>query len=188
MMFNKINLWPLLAVPLFLLAGYFVAYGGTAKAMLEILNSFMRHIPGGPAYVIIIGCVVFAAMSSLSMAAVAGFSPIMLPMMAEMGYDKRFSIGLLVVSSTLGPIIPPSIMLIMYGVIAEQSIRDLYFAAFIPGFMIALLLFITVFIWSRRGSYKSQPAASWGERWMHIKKGWLVLFMPPAILIPIYAG
>jgi len=187
-MFNKVNMFVLLAVPFFLLAGYFIAYGGTAKALLAILNSFLRHIPGGPAYVIIVGCVIFAAMSSSSMAAVAGFAPIMLPMMAEMGYKRGFSIGLLLVSSTLGPLIPPSILLIMYGVIAEQSIRDLYLGAFIPGFAIAGLLFITVLILSLRGNYVKQPAASWGERLRAVRYGWWVMIMPPVVLVPIYAG
>jgi C4-dicarboxylate transporter DctM subunit len=187
-MFNQVDKFVLLAVPLFLMAGYFLAYGGTAKALLDFLNSFMRHIPGGPAYVIIVGCVVFAAMSSSAIAAVAGFAPIMLPMMAEMGYDRKFSMGLLICSATLGPMIPPSLLLIMYGVIAEQSIRDLFTAAFLPGLMVAGLLFATVLFWSFRGSYTRQPAASWGERWRAIQKGWPVLIMPPVVMAPIYLG
>jgi len=187
-MYNQVNAFILLSIPFFLLAGYFIAYGGAAKALLDILNSFMRHIPGGPAYVIIVGCVVFAAMSSSAMAAVAGFGPIMLPMMDEMGYDRKFSIGLLLCSSTLGPMIPPSLLLIMYGVIAEQSIRDLFTAAFLPGLMVAVLLAVTVFIWSLRGAYTRQPPAAWAERWRSIKTGWPVLIMPPIVLAPIYAG
>jgi C4-dicarboxylate transporter DctM subunit len=187
-MFGKVNMFVLLAVPLFLMAGYFVAYGGTAKALLGLLNAFMQHIPGGPAYAVIVGCVIFAAMSSSSMAAVAGFSPIMIPMMIEMGYDKKFSIGLLVCGATLGQLIPPSILLIIYGVIAEESIRDLYLGAFMPGFAIAFLLFVTVLIMSKRGSYQTKPAASWSERLHALRYGWWVVIMPPVVLVPIYAG
>ncbi|MFC2058606.1 TRAP transporter large permease [Chloroflexota bacterium] len=186
--FAKVNQFVLLAVPFFLLAGQLIAIGGSGKPLVTFLSSLMGHIPGGPAYVIIVACTIFAAMSSTSIAAIAAFGPVVIPMMLQMGYDKKFSIGLLIVASTLGPLIPPSIPLILYGVIAEQSVRVLYTAAFIPGLLLAFLLAVTVFFWARRGHYVRPPRASWAERWQEFKKAWPVLLMPVVVLIPIYAG
>jgi len=186
--FDKVSQFVLLAIPFFLLAGQLIAMGGAGKPLVNFLTALMGHIPGGPAYVIIIACTIFAAMSSSSMAAIAAFGPVVLPMMIQMGYDKKFSIGLLVVASTLGPLIPPSIPLILYGVIAEESVRTLYTAAFIPGLLLAFLLSVTVFFWARRGHYIKPPRASWAERWQAFKKAWPVLLMPVVVLVPIYAG
>ncbi|MFC1963027.1 TRAP transporter large permease [Chloroflexota bacterium] len=186
--FDKVNQFVLLAIPFFLLAGQLIAIGGAGKPLVKFLSALMGHIPGGPAYVIIVACTIFAAMSSTSIAAIAAFGPVVVPMMLQMGYGKKFSLGLLIVASTLGPLIPPSIPLILYGVIAEQSVRTLYTAAFIPGLLLAFLLSVTVFFWSRRGHYTKPPRSSWTERWQAFKEAWPVLLMPVVVLIPIYAG
>jgi len=186
--FSRIDGYLLLPVPFFLLSGQLMTYGGSARPLLKVLMSFMGHIPGGPAYVIIAACVIFAALSTGAMPAIAGFGPVVIPLMTKMGYDKRFAIGLLVASAALGGLIPPSVPLILYGYIAGESVRTLYSAAFIPGFFLAFLLCVTVFFWSRRGYYTRPPSATWGERWEALKKGWPVMLMPVVILVPLYAG
>jgi C4-dicarboxylate transporter DctM subunit len=187
-MFSKVNVISLVAVPLFVLCGELLARGGSAKPLIEFFNKFMGHIPGGPAYAVILACAVMASMSSIAMAAVAAFAPIVIPMMTEMGYSRRFSIGLLVTASTLGPLIPPSIPLILYGYITDTSVKDLYSAAFLPGALVAMLLAVTVFVYSRRGHYVPPPQASWKERWWAVRKAWPVLLMPIVVLAPIYLG
>ena len=199
-LFSQIDITQLLAIPLFLLAGEFLNRGGATKPLINLLLRFMGHLPGGPAYVVILGCAVIAAMSSSSMACVAGFAPIIVPMMTEMGYSKRFSIGLLVCSASLAPTIPPSIPLIIYSYVAQASlppemlmgvsisIKDLYAAAFVPGLMLALLLCLTVYFHSRRGHFKRLQPATWTERLQAIKSGWPVMLMPAAVLVPIYTG
>ncbi|MFC1963748.1 TRAP transporter large permease, partial [Chloroflexota bacterium] len=186
--FARISNVMLIAVPLFVLSGYFMSAGGIAKPLVDLLSSFMRHVPGGPAYVMIMACTLFAAMTSSSWAAIAAFGPLLVPVMVEMGYSRRFSIGLLLACGGLGPLIPPSVLLIIYGIIAGESVRLLYGAAFLPGLVIAALLALTVFIHSRRGHFTRLPAASWAERWQAFKKGWPLLLMPPAVLLPIYLG
>ncbi len=188
MTYNHINNVTLLSVPLFLLVGETLSRGGCAKPVVRLLISFMGHIPGGPAYVVIVACMIFAAMSSGGMAFIAGFGPLIIPMMMEMGYSKRFSIGLVVTAASLGVLIPPSIPLIVYGFVTETSVKDLYSAAFVPGGVLALLLALTVFFQTRRGHYQRLAPASWAERWAAFKEGWPALLMPPLIVIPIYTG
>ncbi|MFC1926449.1 TRAP transporter large permease [Chloroflexota bacterium] len=187
-MYDKVHILSLISVPLFIFSGQVLASGGAAKPLIDVLNKFMGHIPGGPAYAMIAGCVVFAAMSSTGLAAIAGFAPIMIPMMVAMGYSKRFAIGLLLAAASLGPTIPPSIPLILYGYVTETSVKDLYTAAFLPGLMIALFLAVIVFIYTRKGHYAPPPPASWQERWRAVKRGWPVMLMPIVVLAPIYLG
>jgi len=188
MMFDKVHITSLIAVPLFILAGQVLANGGAAKPLINVLNKLMGHVPGGPAYAMILGCVVFAAMSSTSFAAIGGFGPIMIPMMVQMGYSRRFAVGLLLAAASLGPTIPPSIPLILYGFVTETSVKSLYTAAFLPGVLLAGLLAVTVFFHTRRGHYTSPSPATWRERWQALWHGWPVLLMPVIVLVPIYVG
>ncbi len=142
--YEKVANVALIAVPLFILSGQLLALGGAARPLINLLTRFMGHIPGGPAYAVIVASVIFAAMSSSGLAALAGFAPIVIPMMLQMGYSRRFSVGLLMCSSALGPLIPPSTYLIIFGFMTETSVKDLYTAAFIPGLTLAVLLGITV--------------------------------------------
>lgn len=187
-MYNKLASFMLVAVPMFIFAGQLLAVSGIARPLIDLLSKFMGHIPGGPAYAVIIACVIFAAMSSSGLAALAGFAPIALPMLEKTGYSRKFAIGLLMCSSALGPLIPPSIYLIIFGNLTEQPVQDLWLAAFIPGFMLAGFLAITVFIHTRRGHYTPPPPATWGERWEALRRAWPILLLPVAILVPIYRG
>ncbi|MFC2058116.1 TRAP transporter large permease [Chloroflexota bacterium] len=187
-MFDKVHIVSLIAVPLFIFSGQVLSRGGAAKPMIEVLNKFMGHIPGGPAYAMIVGCALFAAMSSTPLAAIGGFGPIMIPMMTGMGYSRRFSFGLLLTAASLAVTIPPSIPLILYGYVTETSVRDLYTAGFLPGFMMAAFLALIVLIHTRRGHYTPPSPATWPERWQAVKSGWPVMLMPLVVLVPIYVG
>jgi len=187
-MYNKMHSVTLIAIPLFILAGEVLARGGGSPSLMRFLNSMMGHIPGGPAYVVIIACVLFAAMASGGQAFIAAFAPLMLPMMVGMGYSKKFSLGLMITAASIGSLIPPSISLIIYGFITETSVKDLYTAAFVPGLILAALLAITVFIYTRRGHYIQPPRASWQERRQALREAWPVMIMPLVVLVPIYLG
>ncbi|MFC2058317.1 TRAP transporter large permease, partial [Chloroflexota bacterium] len=188
LMYGKVSQLALIGVPMFILSGQLLAVGGASAPMVRVLNSFMGHIPGGPAYVLIVACTIFGAMSSSSMAAIAGFGPLLIPMMIQAGYSKRFALGLLLASVSLAPLIPPSIPLILFGFLTETSIRDLYMAGFIPGLLLTALLSVTVFIHTRGKHYTPPPKATWSERLQALKEAWPVLLMPPVILVPIYMG
>ncbi|MFC1963050.1 TRAP transporter large permease [Chloroflexota bacterium] len=188
LMYEKVSQIALVAVPLFILSGQILSVGGAARPLVRVLNSFLGHVPGGPAYVLILACTIFGAMSSSATAAIAGFGPLMIPMMIEAGYSKKFALGLLLAAVSLAPLIPPSIPLILFGFLTETSIRDLYLAGFLPGLLLTALLSITVFIHTRGKNYTPPPKANWSERWAALKEAWPVMLMPPIVLVPIYAG
>jgi len=178
----------LIAVPLFLLSGQLLARSGALTPLARLLTAFMGHIPGGPAYAVIIACVLFAAMSSSGMAGVAGFAPIVIPLMTGMGYSLSFAVGLLICASSLAGLIPPAILPIYYGYISDTSVITLWTAGIVPGLMIAFFLAVTVFVHTRRGHYARLPAASWRERWEALKGAWPLLLMPAVVLGPLYGG
>jgi len=178
----------LIAVPLFIFSGQILARSGALEPLARLLTAFMGHIPGGPAYAVIVACVAFAAMSSTGMAGVAGFAPIIIPLMTGMGYSLSFTVGLLIVSSSLAGLIPPAILPIYYGYISQTSVITLWTAGVMPGLMVAFFLGVIVFFQTRRGHYTRLPSANWRERAGAVKGVWPLLFMPLAVLGPLYAG
>ena len=112
----------------------------------------------------------------------------MIPLLMQLGYSKMFSVGLLLCASTLAQLIPPSIQLIFYGYIAQESVVDLWTAGVVPGIIVAIFLGITVLIYTRRGHYETMATMGWGERWQAAKESWPVILMATAVLTPIYAG
>lgn len=188
LMYTKSAQTSLLAVPLFMLAGQIIARAGVTKPLMDAMIKWVGHIPGGPAYAVIIAGAILAACSSSGMAALAGFGPVIIPMLIEMGYSKKFAIGTLIAASALGPLIPPSTYLIILGYFTETSVKDLYTAAIIPGLLLAGLLMATVFVHGLRGSYKRRPSASWRERWQSLWRCLPILVMPIIVLVPIYTG
>lgn len=178
----------LVSVPLFILSGQILAASGAVPPLIKLFNAFLGRLPGGPAYALILGCMLFGAMSSSALAAVAGFGPIVVPMLVQLGYSRMFAVGLLLAASTLAQLIPPSIQLIFYGFIAQESVLDLWTAGVVPGIIVAILLGVTVFVQTKRGHYETLPAADWGERWVALKQSWPVMLMVPIVLAPLYAG
>ncbi|OGO02029.1 MAG: hypothetical protein A2Y59_05420 [Chloroflexi bacterium RBG_13_52_14] len=178
----------LIAVPMFIFAGQILARCGAITPLARVMTAFMGHVPGGPAYAIIVGCVVFSAMSSTGMAGVAGFAPIVVPLMVGMGYSLSFAVGLLICSSSLAGLIPPAIFPIYYGYITNTSVVTLWTASIVPGIMIAFFLAVTVFVQTRRGHYKRLPAVSWKERLVALKGALPLLLMPAVVLGPLYGG
>jgi C4-dicarboxylate transporter DctM subunit len=165
-----------------------MARSGALTPLARLFTAFMGHIPGGPAYAVIIACIVFAAMSSTGMAGVAGFGPVIVPLMTGMGYSLSFTVGLLICASSLAGLIPPAIFPIYYGYISDTSVITLWTAGIVPGLMVAFFLAIIVFIQTRRGHYERLPAASWRERWEALKGAAPLLLMPAAVLGPLYGG
>lgn len=194
LMFDRISNVILLAVPLFLLIGNILAVGGAGPPLMKLMNAFMGHLPGGPAYAVIVANAVVAAMCATPIAGIAAFGPLMLPMLKELGYSERFAYGLIICSACLEPLIPPSIITIIYSYIATPYAREsvdvitLWTGSILPGVLLAFLLAATVYILTRRGHYKRLPPASWSERWQALKAGWSILLMPAVVLAPLYIG
>lgn len=186
--FTSMNSITLMAIPGFVLAGTIIAKGGIAKYLIESLKSWIGHISGGLSVVTIVACMFFAAISGSSPATAAAIGSIMIPAMVNAGYSKRYAMGLVASSGTLGILIPPSIPLIVYGVVTEQSIGALFMAGVIPGVGLTLCLIIYAIIYARIKGYGKLEKASWSERIQSSKKAVWGAFLPVLILGCIYSG
>ncbi|WP_246315785.1 TRAP transporter large permease [Paenibacillus foliorum] len=188
-MFTTIDGFTLLAVPLFIFAGLVMEYGGLSRRLINIAKSFVGHYYGGLASVSIVACAFFAALSGSGPATVAAIGGIMIPAMVKEKYDTGYSCGVVASAGTLGIIIPPSIPLVIYGIVANTSIAKLFIAGVIPGILIALALFALSYGIAKKRGYKgTQQKASWKERLQYINEGKFTLLMPVVVLGGIYGG
>lgn len=187
-MFTAMESFPLMAIPGFVLAGVILARGGLTKYLINALKAWIGHLPGGLAIVTVLTCMIFAAISGSSPATAAAVGAIMIPAMIENGYDKRYAMGIVAASGTLGMLIPPSIVLIMFGIIAEISIGKLFIAGVIPGIFLTGVLLTSAIFYARKNNYKSDTKASWEERKKHTAKAIWGILLPIIIMGSIYTG
>lgn len=175
----------LLAIPMFLLAGNIMTRGSIARRLIDLAISVTRPIPGGLAVATILSCAIFAAISGSSPVTLLAVGTILYPALLENGYSKRFALGALTSGGTLGIIIPPSIPLILYGIVTENSIADLFLAGIIPGLLIAGVLAFYSY-WSNR-NMASQPF-DMQEFTVALRKGGWSALLPVILLGGIYTG
>ncbi|GGA20103.1 TRAP transporter large permease [Psychrobacillus lasiicapitis] len=187
-MFTSVSSSALMAIPGFIFAGIIMSRGGISFALIEALKSWIGHFRGGLALVTISACMIFAAISGSSPATAAAIGAIMIPAMVEAGYSKRYSMGLVAAAGTLGILIPPSIPLIIYGVVSEQSIGDLFTAGILPGIFLGALLMISAIINARINKYDTLPKESMQERIRKSRKAIWGFILPILILGGIYTG
>jgi C4-dicarboxylate transporter, DctM subunit len=152
---------PLLAIPFFILAGALMTTGGVAKRMIAFANSLVGHFRGGLAMAALLACALFAAVSGSSPATVVAVGSIMIAGMARSGYTREFAAGLICNAGTLGILIPPSIVLVVYGAVTETSVGDLFIAGIVPGLLLTAMLMIVVAFLARRLDLPRQPRADW---------------------------
>ncbi|MEI3604390.1 TRAP transporter large permease subunit [Pseudogracilibacillus sp. SE30717A] len=187
-MFTAMESFPLLAIPGFVTAGVILARGGLTKYLINALEAWLGHLPGGLAIVTVLTCTIFAAISGSSPATAAAVGSIMIPAMVNNGYDKKYAMGLVAASGTLGMLIPPSIVLIMFGIIAEISIGKLFIAGVIPGIFLSGVLLASAIFYARKNNYKSMKKASWEEKKKHTFKAVWGMLLPIIIMGSIYTG
>lgn len=181
--------FPLMAIPFFILAGNLMSTGGVAKRLLEFASMLFGAITGGLAMVTTVSCMFFAAISGSAMATTSAIGSFMIPAMKEKGYDKGFSAALAAAAGTIGVIIPPSIPLVIYGVVTGTSISDLFIAGLIPGILMGLMLIITCYFLSKRNGYKG--TGEWPtvrQVWKSFKSAIWALLAPVVVLGGIYSG
>ena len=181
--------FPLMAIPLFILAGELMSAGGVSKRILNVCNVFFGRITGGLAIVTVIVCMFFAAVSGSGPATVAAVGSIVVPTMLEKGYSKSFTLALIATAGSIGVVIPPSIPMVIYGVSTSTSISGMFMAGFLPGILIGIGLIICCYFYckkqgwkgdDRRYTVKEKLAAVWDAKW--------ALINPVIILGGIYAG
>ncbi|MDU9003540.1 TRAP transporter large permease [Sedimentitalea todarodis] len=179
----------LLAVPLFLLMSNVLLKGGVGRDLFAAVQAWVGHWPGGLAVATILSCGIFAAISGSSVATAATIGTVAAPEMISRGYNKRFVYGLLAAGGTLGILIPPSIPLIIYGFVTEESVIALFMAGIGPGLgLIALFIVYSIFSARFLQDYTPVPAASWSERRSASLRALPSIALATVILGGIYSG
>ncbi|MDD4842868.1 MAG: TRAP transporter large permease [Anaerotignum sp.] len=188
-LFTGCDSFPIMAIPLFILAGELMGAGGVSKRILSVCNVFFGKITGGLAIVTVVVCMFFAAVSGSGPATVAAVGSMVVPTMLEKGYSKSFTLALVACAGSIGVIIPPSIPMVIYGVSTSTSISNLFLAGFLPGFLIGFALIFYCYFYAKKQGWKGDEkvyttkeklAAVWDAKW--------ALINPIIILGGIYAG
>lgn len=180
----------LLAVPFYILAGEIMNIAGITQRIFNFALALVGHIKGGLGHVNVLASMVFAGISGSASADAAGLGRIEIEAMRKEGYDMPFAAAITAASSTIGPIIPPSIHLIIYGAIAEVSVVDLFIAGIVPGILLGLALMLTIYIMASTGMTKCpvRTRKSWKNIWIAFREGFFSLLAPIIILGGILLG
>jgi C4-dicarboxylate transporter, DctM subunit len=179
----------IVAVPLFLLLASVLSVGKVGYHLFEFASSWVRHLPGGLGVATVFACAIFAAMCGSAVATVATIGLIAIPEMLSRGYKRELVFGTVAIGGVLGPLIPPSIYMILIGAITGDSVGKLFMAGMLPGIMLAVFFSLYIIVMSVRD--KSVPKfapATWKERWEAIKKASFGLLAPIIVLGGIYTG
>lgn len=160
---HTMKVYSLLAVPFFILAGAFMTTGGVARRMIDFATSLVGHFRGGLAMASVLACMLFAAVSGSSPATVVAVGSIVIGGMVKAGYSKKFAAGVICNAGTMGILIPPSIVMVVYAAATETSVGQLFMAGFIPGIMLTILMMIVIYFVARKQNMPRLPKASLGE-------------------------
>ena len=178
----------LLAIPFFMLAGEIMSAGGLSQKLIRVADVLVRHLPGGMGHVTVVSACIFSAISGSAPATTAAIGVIMIPAMVAKGYGRGFATALSVSAGVLGPLIPPSIAAVIWGVIAEQSIARLFMAGVGPGLLLAAGLMVITYFHARRHDIPREPRASAREIGTALREGGWALAAPVLVLGGIYGG
>lgn len=188
-MFEALNSFPLIAIPLFILAGGIMEKGGLSQRIVNIFMPLIGRAYGGLAVVTILACMFFAAISGSGPPTVAAIGSIMIPSMLRQGYSATFSGGVTASGGTLGILIPPSVPMIIYGVSSETSIPRLFAAGIVPGVVVGLMLTLTAYLLARRAGYRSADSRVDFRAFVTaLREGFWALLAPIIILGGIYTS
>jgi C4-dicarboxylate transporter, DctM subunit len=180
--------YTLLAIPFFILGGAFMTTGGVAKRMIRFANACIGHLRGGLAMASVMACMLFAAVSGSSPATVVAVGSIVIAGMVKAGYPQAFAAGVICNAGTLGILIPPSIVMVVYGAATETSVGKLFMAGVIPGIMLGLMLMVAIYWRARAIKLQPQPRASLGEVLRSGRDSLWGLLLIVIILGGIYGG
>jgi C4-dicarboxylate transporter DctM subunit len=187
-LFNALDKFVLLAIPFFILAGAIMTRGGIARKLIAFVNAMVGWFPGGLAMAGILACIFFAAISGSSPATVVAIGSIMIPALIKAGYGERFSLGLITVSGSLGIVIPPSIPMILYCLVMNVSVAELFMAGVVPGLLIGLALMAYTYVIAKKNNWRIETTASLAELVRTFKEGIWALLLPFIVLGGIYTG
>ncbi|MGP0174569.1 C4-dicarboxylate TRAP transporter large permease protein DctM [Pseudomonas sp. NCHU5208] len=187
-LFETSEHYTLLAIPFFLLSGAFMTTGGVAKRLIDFANACVGHIRGGLAIGAVLACMLFAALSGSSPATVAAVGSIAIAGMVRSGYPQAFGAGIVCNAGTLGILIPPSIVMVVYAAATEQSVGKLFMAGVIPGVLLGVVLMVAIYIVARIKKLPALPRASFREWLRAAREAFWGLLLMVIILGGIYTG
>jgi tripartite ATP-independent transporter DctM subunit len=187
-MINGIDSFPLLAIPFFILAGNLMNNGGITTRIFDFARALMGWMRGGLGHVNVGASIVFSGMSGAAVADAGGLGTIEIKAMRDAGYEKGFSVGITAASSTIGPIIPPSLPMVIYGVMASVSVGQLFAAGLVPGLLMGVALMIMITLMARRRGYPRDSRFSVGVLWQTFRRAFLSLLTPLIIVGGILSG
>ena len=188
LIFDGINKFALMAIPMFILAGNLLSKGGSARRIIDFAKSMVGHLPGGLPMSAIFACVIFAAVSGSSPATVVAIGSIMFVAIKEAGYPKEYAVGGITTAGSLGILIPPSVVMIVYGVTAEVSIAQLFMAGVVPGLMLGGMMIAQTYIGAKRLGFKATTPEPWSERVKKFGKAFWALLIVVVVIGGIYGG
>ena len=187
-LFETSDSYTFLAIPFFLLSGAFMTTGGVAQRLIDFANACVGHIRGGLAIAAVLACMLFAALSGSSPATVAAVGSIAVAGMVRSGYPREFGAGIICNAGTLGILIPPSIVMVVYSAATETSVGKLFMAGVIPGILLGVALMVVIYIVARVKKLPAQPRASF-RQWLHTaQRAFWGLLLLVIILGGIYSG
>jgi C4-dicarboxylate transporter, DctM subunit len=187
-LFTGIEKFEIMAIPFFILAGNFLTHGGVAKRMINFATAMIGHWYGGLGLAGVMACALFAAVSGSSPATVVAIGSILLPAMVKAGFPRRFGAGVITTSGSLGILIPPSIVMVIYAVATNTSVGALFMAGVIPGMMLAALLGSVTWYRARTNNYPRLPKATFKERVSAFRESVWGLLLIVIVLGGIYSG
>ncbi|SDK22817.1 TRAP transporter large permease [Natronincola ferrireducens] len=185
---DGIDSFALLAVPFFTLTGILMNSSGITDRIFKFAKSMVGHYTGGMGHVNVLASLLFSGMSGSALADAGGLGQLEIKSMRDEGYDDDYSGGLTAASCIIGPLVPPSIPLVIYGIISNQSIARLFLAGFIPGILTATLLMVMAYIIAKKRGYKKAPKATFRERLQAFKEAFWALLTPIIIIGGIFSG
>ncbi len=184
----SVDTYVLIAIPFFILAGNLMNVGGITNRIFAFASALVGHIPGGLGHANVISSIIFSGMSGSAVADAGGLGQIIMKAMREEGYDAEFSAAVTCASATIGPIVPPSIPMVIFGAMAEVSIGALFVGGFIPGLLLGGATMVLVYIIARRRKYPKSTTISLARIASSFKQAFLALLTPVIIIGGILTG
>lgn len=185
---DGIDSFALLAVPFFTLTGILMNSSGITVRIFSFAKSMVGHYTGGMGHVNILASLLFSGMSGSALADAGGLGQLEIKSMKDEGYDDDYSGGITAASCIIGPLVPPSIPLVIYGIVSDQSIAKLFLAGFIPGVITAFCLMVMAYYLAKKRGYKRSKKATIQERWSSFKNSFWALLTPLIIIGGIFSG
>lgn len=185
---DSLDSFSLLSVPFFVLTGVLMNSSGITERIFRFAKALLGHYTGGMGHVNIFASLIFSGMSGSALADAGGLGQLEIKAMRDEGYDDDLCGGLTAASCIIGPLVPPSITMIIYGVIADQSIARLFLGGFVPGIILTFALMIMNYFICKKRGYKRAPKATMQERWISFKESFWALLTPFIIIGGIFSG